>query len=179
LKRGYYVLIGGAALFAVGIALTVVWALPVAEQLQKDTTILQQVSLAAGRSASAEFQVSDPARPLSVVISAKNPVPMTAVLVGPDGSEVLKKEFNETLAEGAAPVQAGGHRLTVTNNGGTDTAVDIVLGYIPGVGQDSANIDVFKGVIAGVGMVVAGVLVMIAGVVVLIIDGRKNKTSAR
>lgn len=175
MKRGYYVLIVGAALFAIGIALTIVWALPVAEQLQKDTTILQQVSLAAGKSASAEFKVSDLTRPLSVVVSAKNPVPMTAVLVGPDGSEVLRKEFNETLAEGAAPAQAGSHRLTVTNNGGTDTTADIVLGYIPGVGQDNASIGVFKGIVAGVGIVVAGVLVMIAGVVVLVIDGRKKK----
>jgi hypothetical protein len=176
LKRGYYVLIGGAALFAIGIALTVVWALPVAQQLQKDTTILQQVSLAAAKSASAEFQVADPERMLSVVVSARNSAPMTAVLVGPDGSEVLRKEFSETLAEGTVPTQAGSYRLTVTNNGSTDTTVDVVLGYIPGVGQDNnVNVEMFRGVIIGAGMIIAGIMVMIGGVIVVVLDRRKKQ----
>ena len=135
---------------------------------------MQEVSLAAGRSASAEFNVADPERTLSVVVSARNSVPMTAVLAGPDGSEVLSKEFSETLAEGTVPAQAGSHRLTVTNNGGTDTSIDIVLGYIPGVGQDNVNTEMFSGVIAGVGTVIAGIMAMIAGVVVVVLDRRKK-----
>ncbi|HVX02226.1 MAG TPA: hypothetical protein VHA09_03655, partial [Nitrososphaera sp.] len=127
MKRGYYVLIGGAALFAIGIAMTLASAVPIATQLQKDTTILHDVSLAAGKSTSAEFTVADLQRPLSVIVSAKSSTPMTAVIAGPDGSEILRKGFNQTLADGATPKQPGNYRLTVANNGGADTSVDIVL----------------------------------------------------
>lgn len=175
MKRGYYVVIGGAALFVIGIALTMVWSLPIAQQLQKDTTILQQIALTTGRSASAEFKVTDPGKALSVVISAKSFTPMKAILASPNGEKVLSKEFNETLAESVTASKAGSYRLTVTNNGHTDTTADIVLGHIPGMSSGkNANLDTFKGVIAGVGTIIAGMMVMIGGVVLMVLDRRRR-----
>jgi len=46
LKRGHYVLIGGAALFVAGIIIAIIWALPIARQIQTDTAILQGEEIA-------------------------------------------------------------------------------------------------------------------------------------
>jgi uncharacterized membrane protein len=175
LKRGYYVVLAGAVLFVIGIVLTAVWTLPIAQQVQKDTTLVQQISLKAGKSISAEFNVTDSERALSVVISAKSFKPMTATLIGHGGEKVVSKEFNETLADSVTVSKVGTYRLMLTNDGQTDTTADIVFGHIPGLSTGkNVNLDAFKGIIAGAGTIIAGIMVMIGGAILMVIDRRKK-----
>jgi hypothetical protein len=165
-------------LFVVGIVLTTLSAIPIAQQLQRDTTILREVSLATNKSASAQFKVIDSEKTLSSIVSARNPVSMTAVLIGPDGSMVYTRQFNETLTEGTMPTGGPGkYTLTVTNNGSRDTSVDIVLGYVPGIGQSNINVGIFGGVVAGAGITIAGIMAMIGGVIILVLDRRGKRVS--
>lgn len=174
MKRGYYILIAGAVIFALGIALTLVWALPIAEQLQRDTRILQGFPLVTGQSTNIQFEVTDPAKPLSIVISAGNPIAMSAVLVDPDGREIMNREFHETFAEGARPSATGTYKLTITNESSTDTTVDVVFGHIPGVGEDTVDSGAFSGVITGASIIIVGVMAMIGGMVVTVLDRHKK-----
>jgi hypothetical protein len=174
MERGYGVIIAGAAIFVLGIVLTTVWALPLAEQLQSDTRILQQLTILAGNSVNIEFEVADAGRPLSVIVTPSGSIPMRAVITGPDGAEVLNSEFSETFANSADPATAGTYTLTVSNEGTEDATADIVFGHIPGVGEDTVNADTYGGVITGIGIIIAGVMVMVGGVVVWVSDRRRK-----
>jgi hypothetical protein len=99
---------------------------------------------------------------------------MRAVLTGPDGSELLNSEFQETFANSVDPATAGTYTLVITNEGTEDAEVDVVFGHIPGVGQDTVDADTYGGVIAGVGIIIAGVVVMAGGVAVWAIDRRRS-----
>ncbi len=175
LKRGHYFLMGGAAVFIIGIVLTVVYALPIAKQIQKETSILPSTAIDAGKSATVSLYVANTTRPLSVVVSSDKPdVRLNAVLIDPAGNAGLNSTFTENLATGAEPTVAGYYNLTVTNIDDSPTSVNVVLGHIPGVGRENVNTDIFSGVIAGVGVIIAGIMVMIVGVVIVVVDRRKR-----
>ena len=177
MKRGYYVIIGGAALFAIGIAVVVAWALPLAQQIERETAILQGAELGAGLSETVSLDVTDTSRPLSVLINSNNPeVELAVVLVTPEGNTAIESTFNENTVMSADPAAAGEYVLTVTNNGQAPTSIDVVFGRLPGVEQNNqVDVDMYGGAIAGIGMVIAGIPVMIAGIILLVIDSRKKK----
>ncbi|MGI0020017.1 MAG: hypothetical protein ACREAY_06070 [Nitrososphaera sp.] len=172
MKRGYFVLIGGAAIFVVGIVLTVIWALPIASKLQQETSIVQGANLAAGQSQTVALQVDDVAEALSIVVSANNDEPLNAVLIDPNGVQGINATFTGANAMSAEPTVAGTYRVIVTNQGDSPTQIDVVFGHIPGVGSDVDG-SMFAGIAAGAATVVAGLVVMIVGVVIVVIDRRK------
>lgn len=175
LKRGYYFLMGGAAVFIIGIVLTVVYALPIARQIQAETSMLQDTVIEPGRSATVSLYVANITKPLSVVVSSDNSdVRLNAVLIDPAGNTGLDSTFTENLATGAEPTVAGYYNLTITNIDDSPTSINAVFGHIPGVGRESVNVDIFSGVIAGVGVIIAGIMVMIVGVVIVVVDRKKR-----
>lgn len=179
MERGYGVIIAGAAIFAIGIVLTTVWALPLAEQLRNDTRILSQMTILADNSVNIEFEVADVEKPLSVVITTNEPVSMRAIVTDPEGTELLNNEFSETFADGTGPTGAGTYTLTIANEGTADATVDVVFGHIPGVGEDTVSADTYGGVITGVGIIIAGVMVMAGGVAVWASDRRRKRGQVR
>lgn len=176
MKRGHYVIIGGAALFVAGIAVVIAWALPIAAQIIKETSTLQGEQLAAGQSKTLTLEVADTSRPLSIIVnSANKDAELAVVLVTPDGQRAIESTFKENTVLSADPAVAGTYELTVTNSGELTTSIDVVFGRVPGVEENNqVNVDVYGGVVAGVGIVVAGIMVMIAGVIVVVIDRRKK-----
>jgi hypothetical protein len=179
LKRGYYVLIAGAALFVAGIIVTIAWAVPLAAQFERETTFLQGTPLEAGQSKELTLEVTDISRPLSVLVNSLDPdAQLQAVLVTPEGSTAIDSIFTENTVLSADPAVQGTYRMTVANVGQSPTSVDVIFGRLPGVeANNQVNIDAFGGILAGAGITIAGVLVMIAGVIILIIDRRKRVAS--
>jgi hypothetical protein len=173
LKRGHYVLIGGAAVFIAGIALTVIWALPLAQQLGKDTSITQGTKLSPNESQTMSLDVTDPAKTLSIVINANNEAKLTAVLTDPAGTKYIDTPFVKTVTLSAQPTVTGIYKLEITNIGTEDTEIDAIFGHLPGTGPDRVNAEMFSGVIAGTGIIIAGIIVMIVGVVILVVDRKK------
>lgn len=173
LKRGYYVLIGGAAVFAVGIALTVIWALPLAQQLNKDTSITQGTRLAPNESQTLSLDVQDPAKTLSIVINSNNDAKLTAVLTDPAGTKYIDTPFVKAVTLNAHPTVPGIYKLQITNIGSEPTEIDAIFGHLPGTGPDRVNAEMFSGIIAGVGIIIAGIIVMIVGIVIVVV-GRKK-----
>ncbi len=177
MKRGYYFIIGGAALFVAGIAVVTIWAVPLAQQIGRETAILQGVELGAGMSETVSLDVTDTSRPLSVIVNSNNPEAELAIeLVAPEGDTTIESTFKENTVMSADPAVAGEYRLTVTNNGQSATSIDLVFGRVPGIeSNNQVDVDIYGGAIAGIGMAVAGIPVMIAGIILLVIDSRKKK----
>jgi hypothetical protein len=179
LKRGHYVIIGGAALFVIGIAVIVVWALPIAGQIQKETKLLQGAALGAGQSEQLSLEVTDTSRPLSVFAASTDAsVPIAIVVVSPEDKTLLDFNFTENTIMSAQPTVPGSYRLNVTNVGQSETTVDVVFGRVPGVEQgNQVDIEAFGGVFGGLGIIIAGIIVMIAGVAIVIVDRRRARAA--
>lgn len=179
MKRGHYVIIGGAALFVIGIAVIVAWALPIADQIQKETVFLQGSALGAGQSEQLSLEVTDTSRPLSVFAASTDAsVPVAIVVASPDGETLLDFNFTENTVMSAQPVVPGTYSLSVTNQGQSETAVDVVFGRFPGVEEDNQVVfEAFGGVLAGTGIIIAGVIVMISGVAIVLADRRRRAPS--
>lgn len=174
MERGYGVIIAGAAIFVIGIVLTVIWAMPLAAQLQQDATIIQQLRIVSDDSTPIRFDVTDTQKPLSAVVTTGGQVDMRAVLTDPQGNQLLSREFTETYADSADPTVPGTYELVLYNDGTGDVTVDVLFGHIPGVGEGTFDAEAYGSLLAGVGIIIAGVVVMAAGVVVWVIDRRRN-----
>lgn len=176
MKRGHFVLIGGAALFVIGIILTAVWAIPIAQQIQKETANIQAAQLDPEQSRSLSLQVDDTSRPLSIAVNSKNLDAVLAVTVtAPDGQTILNSNLTENTVLSTNPTVAGEYLLEITNTGGSSTIIDVIFGHFPGFEENNqVNFGVFGGVLAGTGMIIAGLLVMIAGVVIWVVDRRRS-----
>lgn len=175
MNRGYYVLIGGAAAFVIGIALTLIWALPLGQQLDKDTSITQGTRLPPNESQTISLDITDPTKKISIIVNANNNAKLTAVLTDPAGTKYIDTPFVRTVQLSAQPTVAGIYKLEITNIGTEPTEIDVIFGHLPGTGPDSMNMEMFSGIIAGVGITIAGIVIMIVGVVILVV-GKKKPT---
>lgn len=173
MKRGHAVLIAGGVIFIAGLVLTVVWALPLATEIQKGTTILQGRAMGAGEEVSVTLGVADTSKPLSIVISAGSEVEMNARVLDPDGDQIFGTTFTEAMAEAADPTVPGIYELVITNQSDSETTVDVVFGAIPGVGEQDIDTQIFSGVLAGLAIIIAGIMVLVGGTVVVIADRRR------
>lgn len=173
MKRGHYVLIAGGAIFIAGLVLTFVWALPLATEIQKGTTILQGREVNPGESVSATLGITDTSKPLSIVISSGSDIQMNARVLDPDGDQIFGTTFTEAIAEAVEPTVIGVYELEITNQSSSDAAVDVVFGHIPGVGEQDIDTEIFSGVLAGLAIIIAGIMVLIGGAIVTAVDRRK------
>lgn len=173
MKRGHYVLIAGGAIFIAGLVLTFVWALPLATEIQKGTTILQGREVNPGESVSATLRITDTSKPLSIVISSGSDIQMNARVLDPDGDQIFGTTFTEAIAEAVEPTVIGVYELEITNQSSSDAAVDVVFGHIPGVGEQDIDTEIFSGVLAGLAIIIAGIMVLIGGAIVTAVDRRK------
>jgi hypothetical protein len=107
LKRGHYVLIAGAAILIAGLVLTVAWALPLAAEIQKGTTLVQGQEVRAGESVTVTLGIADNTKPLSIVISAGSEVEMGARVLDPEGEQIFDASFTEAMAEATEPTVPG------------------------------------------------------------------------
>lgn len=173
LKRGHYVLIAGGIIFVAGLVLTTVWALPLATEIQKGTTIVQGRTIGAGQEISVTLGVADTSKLLSIVISGESGIEMNARVLDPDGDQIFGTTFTEAMSEAVDPTVPGIYELVITNQSDSETTVDVVFGAIPGVGEQDIDTQTFSGVLAGLAIIIVGIMVLIGGVVVVVADRRR------
>lgn len=179
LKRGHLIIIAGAVIFAIGIAVTVAWAMPIANQIQKETAFMQREQLNPGESESLSLEVTDTSKPLSVFVSSTDiTVPLAIVVTSPEGDILLESNFTENTVMSAQPTVAGDYGLSVTNQGQSATSIDAIFGRFPGIEENNQVVfETFGGVFAGIGIIIAGIIVMISGVAIVLVDRRKYRPS--
>jgi hypothetical protein len=192
-KRGHIVLISGAVLFAVGIALTTVWGTQFAGMFLQDNTLINEVSIDPGQSIESTRQVTDISRPLTVAIHIqginqddtlplRNDVRLVETVRDPSGAIISRNEFSGNLFTSFKPEQIGNHILTITNNGTRSVTIDGTFGYMPFINMEGGQQVDFdfghlSGVISGSVLTAIGLFTIIAGIVIVIVDGRKKGDS--
>lgn len=67
-KRGYKILISGAALLIAGIAISVAWGVSFASSFVRDNTIVANTTIEAGKSLSVKTDVNQLDNPISLAI---------------------------------------------------------------------------------------------------------------
>jgi hypothetical protein len=172
-KVGHYTLIAGAGLFIAGLAVLIIYALPIAQQIQVETSVLHDYQIRPREVALIPLLVNT-TKPLSIVISSDpQDVKLNAVMVDPDRNDGVESKINSTftgnLAVGAEPSIPGYYNLTITNIDDSPTSINVIYGHLPGAQKDGFNTDVYSGVVTGVGIVIAGIMAMIIGVVMLVV----------
>lgn len=186
MQRGYLILIGGGALLALGIAISLIWADSLSSRIINQNTILNGVSIYPSGSANAITQVNDLSRPLSLVISLDhnvgqaNPI-LRETVTNPNGDIISTKDFTNQLFTIIKPDVMGKYTLSINNLGGSLVSIGILFGNLPFVGQNNQlNVNFFAGLVTGGVLTISGIIVLIAGLVVVIVDRRKitrNKTT--
>ena len=138
--------------------------------------------------ASANTQVNDVSRPLSLVISIEpnhstdqvNPI-LRETVRNPNGEIISTNDFAKQFVTTIKPDVIGKYTLTITNLGGSVVSIGILFGNLPFVGQNNQlNVNFFTGLVAGEVLAIAGIISLIAGLVVVIVDRRRitrNKTT--
>jgi hypothetical protein len=194
LKRGYMILIAGASLFVVGISLTVVYGLGVANTFLDGTTIIDNIKIGSSQSVNQTLEVESVKRPVSVALhmeSDANPNLGTSgqptleqLVVNPDGEVVNKNQLSENtqsdLLTTFMPDTEGLYTLTLSNLGTESVRVGGFFGFLPISGEDGqVNMNAITGVAAGVIIFIIGAITLVAGTVVTILDRRRSRNATR
>ena len=114
----------GAALFAAGIAIAALWAIPFGISLLQQNTVAASTTIGAGQSVNARTDVVLLDRPVSLVIAVDNPgqgtpseVRLKAVVTDPSGKVVSSSEFSDSYFTSFTLEATGPHMVGVTNLG--------------------------------------------------------------
>ncbi|HZD35484.1 MAG TPA: hypothetical protein VE130_09790 [Nitrososphaeraceae archaeon] len=194
LKRGYIILIAGASLFVVGIALTVAYGIGVANTFLDGTTILDNIEIGPSESVNQTLEVESVERPVSVALhmeSDANPnlgtggeSTLEQLVLNPDGVVVNKNQLSENtqsdLLTTFKPETEGLYTLTLSNLGTESVRVGGFFGFLPISGEDGqVNLGAITGVAAGVIIFIIGAITLVAGTVVTILDRRRSRNATR
>lgn len=194
LKRGYMILIAGASLFAIGIALTVAYGLGMASTFLDGTVMLDNVEIGPSESVNHTLEVDSLDRPISVALhmesdansnlETNNQPILEQLVVNPDEVVINKNQLSENtqseLLTTFKPETEGTFTLTLSNLGTESVTVGGFFGFLPVSGEDGqVNFDAFTGVAAGVIIFIIGAITIIAGTIIAILDRRKNRNTTR
>jgi uncharacterized RDD family membrane protein YckC len=184
MKRGYVILIIGAALLISGIVISALWAVPFAGTILRENTILSEVSIKPAGSVNAYTQVIDTSRPVSLGIHIERnnstmggQIPtniLRETVRNPNGAIITSNEFSRQFFTTFKPDVTGKYTVTVSNLGSSPVSIGVIVGNLPFIGANNkVNFSSFGGIIAGVILIIAGIIVLIAGIIVVLLDRRK------
>lgn len=189
MKRGYIILISGAALLVAGISASAAWGVSFAGAFVRDNTIVAKTMIDAGKSISAQTEISQLDRPISLAIGIdkngqqqfSNPsdIRLKAAITDPNGNIASSNEFGESFLTSLNPRVTGVYTVTVMNLGTKPVIVSGSFGHMPFIGTDGKpDIDAMAGgqglgmIIIGGGLAAVGIITLIAGGIITAIDGR-------
>lgn len=186
MKRGYPVLIAGAILLVAGVTLSAVWGASFASSFVQQNSIVARTSIDAGKSATAQTDVSRLDIPLSLAISVERPagttappgIPMTETVTDPSGQVVSSNQFVDSFYTTFTPHATGTYTVTITNTGSRPAIVSGMFGHMPFMSMDGRTISwpgAFGLIIVGGVLSAVGVMTLIAGGIVLAIDSRSKR----
>jgi|GEM_PF-2053203 hypothetical protein len=181
MKRGHIILLGGAALLIVGIAIAAVWGVSFAGRFVSNNTIVAHTTIEPGKSVSAKTDVTEIGRPITLTVGvdrtggqpAHSDVKLKGTITDSKGEVVSSSEFGDSFVTSIKPQAAGPYTVTITNLGEKSVTIGGTFGYFPIIGPDGKpDINVLFGPgQQGLGMIIAGGVTAVAGVVALIVGG--------
>lgn len=194
------ILIGGASLFVVGVVLTSLYGIGMANLILNESTVLENVEIEPSESVNHTLEINSIERPISVALQVW-PVPdgdigsssslsssqrpaVEQLVVSPDGVVVNKNQLSEDvqreLLTSFMPDTEGLYTLTLSNLGTETVTVGGLFGFLP-ISDANGQIDLnaVMGVAAGSIIAIIGVMTLIAGTIITVFDWRRGKTPTR
>ena len=201
LQRGYIILIAGAILIIIGITLTAVYGIGLADIVLSENVILSDVYINSSASVNRTLQITNTERPISIAlhvesvkdsaeIQTKQQQASNVTIIGevrnPGGVIINKNQFNshsddnknedDGLFTTFKPNVQGEYTLTIINLGSSPVKVGGIFGYLPIVGNNNqVNLQPLSGIIAGVILFIVGIITLIVGAIITILDRRRKK----
>ncbi|MGB7960489.1 MAG: hypothetical protein WCF46_11400, partial [Nitrososphaeraceae archaeon] len=191
LKRGYLILIVGAALFIIGIILTATYGMSIVSLTLSENIILADVSISPSKSINHTIEISDTERPVSLVLHIESELnddtnyetpsePLVEqIVINPNGFKVNQNQIGRNgqsdLFTSFRPQTDGIYTLTLSNLGTDQVKVQGIFGYLPITEDDQVNLAPFTGVLAGAALFIIGIITLIAGTIFTILDRRREK----
>ena len=151
-RRGYIILIVGAALLISGIVVSALWAGSFAGTIIRENTILSGVSIKPSTSVNASTQVIDTSRPVSLAIHVERNSGVTATNGGgqiipnnilretvrnPNGIIMTSNEFTRQFFTTFKPDITGKYTITIYNLGNSPVSIGVLVGNLPFIGANN------------------------------------------
>ncbi len=202
MKRGHVILITGAVLLVAGITISAVWGASFASSFVtsfvRDNTLVAKTTINAGQSVSAQNQVSQLDRPISLTVgidrttatlpSSSTDIRLRETITDPNGKVVSSNEFGNGFVTSFKPDVAGVYTVTITNLGSVPVSISGTFGYMPFIGNNGNPVDIntmmgggaagqqgLGMIIAGGAMAAAGIIVLIVGAIITVADAREQR----
>jgi hypothetical protein len=199
MKRGHIILIAGAVLLVAGITIAAVWGVSFAGSFVANNTLVAKTTINAGQSVSAQNNVNELDRPMSLTVGIDRTTPtfpsssdirLRETVTDPNGKVVSTNEFSDGFVTSFKPEVAGVYTVTITNLGQFPLSISGTFGYLPFVGSNgNPDINAIMGgapgqglgmIIAGGAMAATGIITLIVGGIVTVADSRaKSSTPTR
>lgn len=188
LKRGYLILIAGAALIVIGLVLTASYGMSFVTMSLSKNIILADVSINPSESINHTLEITETERSVSLALHIESESldetpsepSVEQIVIDPDGMTVDENQIGRDeqidLLTSFQPETAGIYTLTLTNQGRDQVKVQGIFGYLPITGDDGeVDLAPFTGVLAGATTFIIGIVTLVAGTIFTIIDRRRDK----
>jgi hypothetical protein len=188
LKRGYLILIGGAALLVIGLILTASYGMSFVTMSLSENIILADVSINPSESINHTLEITDTERSVSLALHIESESldetpaepSVEQIVIDPDGMTVDENQIGRDgqidLLTSFQPEMVGIYTLTLTNQGSDQVKVQGIFGYLPITGDDGeVDLAPFTGVLAGATTFIIGIITLVAGTIFTILDRRRDK----
>ena len=184
LKRGYIILLVGAALVVIGISIEAAYGIGIASVILNESIILSDVSVGSSSSVNRTLDITNIERPVSIALhvetnaSSDNSV-VEQTIINPEGFVINKNEFGvqSDLFTSFQPEIEGIYTLSLHNLGTDQVKIGGIFGYLH-IAENSGeiNLSTITGLLAGAWVFVIGIGTLVGGTVITVVDKRRDKT---
>jgi hypothetical protein len=179
MKRGYIILLGGTGSFIIGILIFLIFAelRTATDPLLKEETVELNRTIGPYESMQTSGHGTTIQSNFSIIISAEpSDVILRAQIKDPKGKIISINEFRNEFFGTFKPESAGDYAIIISNKGAKPATVEAMLSQIPIITENDENqLNLLKGVLVGIILVIIGIFFLLGGGVTLIVDKRKSK----
>jgi hypothetical protein len=188
LKRGYLILIIGAALVAIGIIITTAYGMSIASVILSESIIMTGVLVDPAESLNHTLSITNIERPVSILLHVE-PAPNNGIntnsptveqkVIDPRGFTINRNQFGgeaqSELFTSFEPETDGIYTLFIYNPGTEQIRIEGLFGYLP-ITENNGEVSLapVTGLLAGAILVIIGIITLIAGTVTVILDRRRD-----
>lgn len=183
LKRGYLILIVGAALVVIGITITAAYGIGIASVILSENAIITDVMIDPGESVNHTLSVTNIDRRVSIALHVEqvtndgsngNIPNVEQKVIDPHGFTMNRNQFGggdqSELFTSFEPETDGIYTLTIYNPGTEQVRIGGLFGYLP-ITENNGKVSLSP--VAG--LVIVGIITLIAGTIIVILDRRRDK----
>jgi hypothetical protein len=179
--RGYIILFSGVACFIIGVAVFIVFAelRAATDPFMQDNTV-QNRTIGPNQSLKISSRGTNTQSNFSVIVDADpSDIIFRSEIKDPKGKIVSINEFSDQFFDSFKPEYVGDYVTTITNKGIIPANINAIFNQVPMISENDENrLNLLKGILTGIILVIMGIPIIVGGGVALIIDKRKSKRTS-